>query len=214
MFEIVPTILTADLNDFSQKISRIKGISPRVQIDVIDGKFAANETVSLDGLRDLGEMGDLRVDLHLMVEEPEGWINRALEIVPDRIIAHLEKMADPVAFINEVIESGVEVGLAIDLETSVESTREDVLLLADIILILGVKAGIGGQEFSQAALGKIKKVRGILGELGKIGIDGGINEENIKQCKEAGANIFYVGSSFWEAEDLLERYQELTKLVV
>lgn len=213
MDEIVPTILTADINDFSSKINKVKGVCPRVQIDVIDGKFAANETVSLDSLRDLGEMGDLRVDLHLMVEEPEGWINRALELVPDRIIAHIEKMSDPTVFVNEVIESGVQVGLAIDLETPLESIREDILLLADMVLILGVKAGLGGQEFNPRAIEKIKKMREILGELGKIGVDGGLNKENIKLCKEAGANIFYVGKSFWETENLGERYNELLTLV-
>lgn len=213
MFEVVPTILTADIEDFSQKISKIRGVSPRVQIDVIDGKFAENKTISLEGLRDLADIGDLRVDLHLMVDEPQGWIKRSLEIVPDRIVAHLERMSDPAVFISEVRESGVEAGLALDLGTQVESVREDILLISDLVVILGVEAGMGGQEFNVQALEKIKKVKKILGDFGKIGVDGGINEENIRQCKEAGANIFYIGKGFWEAGDLETRYNELLKLI-
>jgi len=222
LFEIVPTILTANIDDFSQKIRRVKDICTRVQIDVIDGKFAPNKTVDLGGLRELGGVGELKVDLHLMAEEPLGWISRCLEIIPDRIIGHVEKMIDPAVFVNEVIESGVEAGLALDLATPIESVREDVLLLADLVVILGVKAGIGGQEFHLETLEKIKKVRNVLGEVGKIGVDGGISKENILYCKDAGANIFYVGKSFWEApnqngsgqaEDLEKRYNELLEVI-
>lgn len=213
MNEVVPTILTSDINDFTNKIKLVKNISSRVQIDVVDGIFAKIKTIDLGAVRDLGETGELKIDLHLMVEEPMGWVKRCLELVPDRIIAHIEKMDDPASFINEVINSGMEVGLAIDLNTSLESVREDVLLLADMVLILGVKAGESGQIFDKIALEKINKVREILKDLGKIGVDGGINLENIKLCKEAGANIFYVGNYLWEAEDTGKRYNELLTLV-
>lgn len=213
MFEIIPTILTNDIEDFSKKINSIKGICPRAQIDVVDGKFAEKKTLDLEAIRDLGEIVELKIDLHLMVEEPQGWISRALEIVPDRIIAHIEKMADPWSFVNEVIESGTQVGLAIDLETPVEKVSNDIYLLTDLVLLLGVKAGTGGQEFNPRVLEKIGKIREILGESGKIGVDGGLDDQNIRLCKEAGANVFYIGNSFWQAEDLGKRYNELLKLI-
>jgi len=222
MFEIVPTILTSEIEDFTQKIGLLNGVVPRIQIDIIDGIFAESKTLDLGIIRDLGEVTKLKVDLHLMVEEPSGWINRSLEVVPDRIIGHVEKMSNPWAFLNEVIESGTQVGLAIDLETPVEKVSEDIYLLADLIMLLGVKAGKGGQEFDSRVLGKIKKIREILGEMGKIGVDGGMNEENIKLCKKAGANIFYVGNYFWQAlnhngseqaEDLQKRYNELLEVI-
>lgn len=212
MNEIVPTILTSDIEDFSKKINSLRGICPRAQIDVIDGKFAENKTLDLAAIRDLDDLSELKVDLHLMVDEPLGWINRALELFPDRIIAHVEKMTDLWAFVNEVIESGTKVGLAIDLETPVEKISEDTYLLVDTILLMGVKAGRGGQEFNPTVLEKIKKVRKILGNLGEIGIDGGLNEKSITFCKEAGANIFYVGNTFWQAGDLGKRYNELLKI--
>lgn len=213
MIEIVPTILTNDLEDFSLKLRRLEGVCNRVQIDVIDGKFFGNKTLDLELLKDLHEESSLKVDLHLMVEEPQNWITRCLELLPDRIIGHVEKMSNPTGFISEVIESGVGVGLALDLDTPADIISDDLYLLTDVVLILGVKAGIGGQEFDQRAIEKIKKIKGILGDLGNVGVDGGINEKNIMICKEAGANIFCVGNSFWSADDLQKRYNELLTLI-
>jgi len=217
MNEIVPTILTSEIEDFSRKINSLRGVCPRVQIDIIDGKFAPAKTIDLSAIRDLIDLGDLKIDLHLMVEEPSCWISRCLELVPDRIIAQMEKMADPLGFVNEIIESGAQVGLALDLETPMKNYSEDIYLLADIVVLLGVKAGMGGQGFNPVVLEKIKKMRKILGDPpvggGKIGVDGGLNGENIKLCQKAGANVFYVGTDFWQAENSEKRYNELLKLL-
>ncbi len=213
MSEIVPTILTTDITAFSQKIESLKGVAPRVQIDVVDGKFFPIQTLDLATIRDVIDFGDLKIDLHLMVEEPIGWINRCLEIVPDRIIGQVEKMVDPFAFINEVIDSRTQVGLAIDLQTPLNSFSEDLYLMADLILLLGVKAGQGGQEFNPTVIEKIKVMKGVLGDVAKIGVDGGLNEKNIPLCQQAGANIFCVGESFWRTEDVLKRYNELVELL-
>lgn len=215
MVEIIPTILTSDLNDFTEKINWVRDIVPRVQIDVIDGKFAPKKTVNLEGLRERGGIGPpvsgLRVDLHLMVDKPEDWVNRSLELLPDRIIGNVEMMDDPKDFVNKVVEGGVEAGIALDLETPVESMADEIYHLADLILVLSVKAGMGGQEFDFQALKKIKKISRIVDGLVKIGVDGGLNEKNIPLCRASGAEIFYVGNSFWEAKDLNYRYNELLK---
>jgi len=213
MVEIVPTILTSDFNDFTEKISLVREVVPRVQIDVVDGKFAPRKTVPLEGMRGLTDMKDLRLDLHLMVEKPEDWVSRSLELLPDRIIGHIETMSNPRDFIDRAIEGGVEAGLALDLETPVEVISDEVYHLADLILVLGVKAGIGGQEFEEKTLKKIERIREVVGDLVKIGVDGGLNEENIPLCKSSGAEIFYVGGSFWEARDLGKRYNELLGLI-
>lgn len=212
MTEIVPTILTSDFNDFTEKIALVREVVPRVQIDVVDGKFAPRKTVPLEGMRDLADMKDLRLDLHLMVEKPEDWVSRSLELLPDRIIGHIEMMSNPRDFIDRTIEGGVEAGLALDLETPVEEISDEIYHLADLILVLGVKAGTGSQEFDEKTLKKIERIREIVGDLVKIGVDGGLNEENIHLCKSAGAGIFYIGGAFWEAKDLQNRYTELLNL--
>lgn len=217
MDEVVPTILTADISDFSKKVEKLKGICSRVQVDIIDSIFAPNKTVDLAEIRENIDFSGLKIDLHLMVGEPLGWISRALEIVPDRIIAHVENMSDPWAFINEVIESGTQVGLAVDLDTPLEKVSDDIYLMADLVMLLGVKAGKGGQIFDNLVLEKLERLRKILGDLPaggeKIGIDGGVNKDNIKLCKKSGANIFYIGSDFWQAQDLKLHYNELLRVI-
>ncbi|MGB9637252.1 MAG: ribulose-phosphate 3-epimerase [Microgenomates group bacterium] len=218
MIEIVPTIFTADLEEFSRKVALAKEVVERIQIDVVDGKFAFPRTVDLAGVKQLLDSGllpsSLRLDLHLMVGRPEDWVKRCLEVLPERIIGQVEMMTDAKAFVTQVVDSGVQAGIALDLETPVESIGEDLYHLADLVLVMSVKAGAGGQKFDKRALTKIVQIKKIVGDLVKIGVDGGLNEESISLCRTAGAEIFYVGNSFWEAADLLERYQELTKIAV
>lgn len=212
MNEIIPTILTSDLVDFSQKINLAKQIVERVQIDIVDGKFAPKKTVTLESIKVVADTSGLGLDLHLMVDKPEEWVNRSLELLPDRIIGQVE-MADPKDFLNRVIEAGVEGGIALDLETPVSSIEPEVYHLADLILILSVKAGLGGQVFEAKALEKIKEVKAIVGDLVTIGVDGGLDEKNILLCKNAGAKVFYIGSNFWSENNLKGIYTNLVNLV-
>lgn len=213
MAEIVPTILTSDINEFTKKINLVSNAVPRVQIDIVDGKFAPKKTIDLEGMRDLADMGNLRLDLHLMVDKPEDWINRAIELLPDRIIGQIEMMTDPKEFIDRVVKGGAETGLALDLETPVGSLSDEYYHMVDLILILSVKAGWGGQEFDQRTLRKIEEIKKIVGDLVKVGVDGGLTETNIKLCKDKGADIFYVGGSFWSAENLVLRYNQLSRVI-
>ena len=209
--EIVPTILTADFSEIVEKVKEIESFVPRLQVDILDGKFAANRTVSLEALA--GFDFKTRVDFHLMVKDPQEWVDRALLAIPDRIIGQVEMMSDPTAFINKVIDSGVEVGIALDLPTPVEAVAEEIYCLANMVLILAAKAGFSGQEFDKQALTKIQKVREIVGNAVGIGVDCGLNEKNIPLCQKAGANVFCVSSTFWSAEDLAKRYNELLVLI-
>lgn len=213
MCEIVPTILTSDLEEFFRKIDLVRGVVGRVQVDIVDGKFAPKKTIALEIIKDLENIEKLGLDLHLMVDKPEEWVNRALEVLPDRVVAQVEMMNDPKDFISQVVEGGVATGIALDLDTTVESIDEEIYRLSDLVLIMSVKAGEGGQSFDPRTIGKIEKVKKILGDLGEIGVDGGLDEKSIKLCKQAGANIFYVGKTFWEAEDLGKRYNELLGLI-
>jgi len=213
MNEIIPTILTSDINEFTKKINLVSNIVPWVQIDVIDGRFAPKKTVHLEEMKDLVDMRNLRLDLHLMVEKPEEWVHRCLEILPERVIAQVEKTVRLEEFLQKTIEGGVQVGIALDLETPVEAVPEEVYTQCDLVLVMGVKAGDSGQEFAPVVLEKIRKIKKMVGELVEIGVDGGLNEKNLVYCKEAGATVFYVGSAFWQAKNLEERYWQLKKLV-
>ncbi|HNP89052.1 MAG: D-allulose-6-phosphate 3-epimerase [Microgenomates group bacterium ADurb.Bin219] len=211
MNEIIPTILTKDPNELREKLLLLDGIVPKVQIDVIDGIFVGNKTFDLSALKDFDHQ--LKTELHLMVKDPLDWINRSRDVLADRITGQIEMMSDLKFFLEEVAASGMEVGLAIDLETNIEKIPADLYPLADQVLLMAVKAGYSGQEFNPTVLDKIRGIRAIGGSLVQIGIDGGLNEGNILKCKEAGANVFYVGKTFWEAGDLKARYEELTALI-
>ena len=211
MNEIIPTILTKDPNELREKLLLLDGIVPKVQIDVIDGIFVGNKTFDLSALKDFDHQ--LKTALHLMVKDPLDWINRSRDVLADRITGQIEMMSDLKFFLEEVAASGMEVGLAIDLETNIEKIPADLYPLADQVLLMAVKAGYSGQEFNPTVLDKIRGIRAIGGSLVQIGIDGGLNEGNILKCKEAGANVFYVGKTFWEAGDLKARYEELTALI-
>lgn len=218
MAEIVPTILTSDFFQLSERLELLKGVANRVQIDIIDGKFVENKTVSIESLKEL-EI-EPKLDLHLMVKEPGEWINRALEVLPDRLIGQVEIMSDAWGFINQTVEAGMEAGIALDLETPVESIPEEIFHLAGTILLLSVKAGLGGQKFDERVLLKIEKVKSIVGNLVEVGVDGGLQEKEILLCKKAGADTFYVGNAFWQPkngilskEDIVERFEDLTALI-
>lgn len=218
MAEIVPTILTSDFFQLSERMELLKDVAGRVQVDIIDGKFAENQTIPIESLKELTI--EPKLDLHLMVKEPEEWINRSLEVLPDQLIGQVEMMSDISGFINQTVEAGMKVGIALDLQTPVESVPEEDYHLVDTILLLGVRAGFGGQEFDPGVLSKIEKIKSIVGDLVEIGVDGGVGEKEILLCKKAGADIFCIGSSFWQSkagildkEDIAKRYQDLTALI-
>lgn len=204
---IVPTILTSDPKELVDKLNLVKGIVDLVQVDIVDGIFAPRKTI---GLKDLGNRPEgVNIELHLMVERPEDWVEETYKIKPVSIVAHVEMMEDPEKFFTLAAEAGIRAGIAIDLPTEIDDVSPVVMAMAEKILLMAVKAGEGGQEFDEKVLQKIS-LAGIIPASGKmIAVDGGLNEETIPLCKEAGAKEFCVGSAFWGAEDLLKRYGEL-----
>jgi len=208
--EIIPTILTKDPIEAREKLDEIRGIAPWVQVDIIDGIFVPNKTIGLEVLEE--ERGGLKLEIHLMVSQPAGWLGRCQQILTDRVVAQVEMMNNINDFFLKATNLGMEVGLALDLETPVEKIPQDLYSQLDLVLLMAVKAGQGGQNFDPKVLEKIKKIRGIVGDLVEIGVDGGLNEENIVKCKKEGATVFYVGKAFWEYPDLEERYQKLINL--
>lgn len=208
--EIIPTILTKDPIEAREKLGKIRGIVPWVQVDIIDGIFVPNKTIGLEVLEE--ERGGLKLEIHLMVSQPAGWLGRCQQILAERVVAQVEMMSNINDFFLKATSLGMEVGLALDLETPVEKIPKDLYPQLDLVLLMAVKAGWGGQDFDSKVLEKIKKIKEIVGDLVEIGVDGGLNEENIVKCKKAGATIFYVGKTFWEYQDLEKRYQDLMNL--
>lgn len=207
--EVIPAILTDSGDELLEMIRVTEGKVDRVQIDVIDGKFADNRTIFPEVVGEVET--NLLLDYHLMVEEPVEWVERCVRGFADRIIGHVEMMRSQVDFIEKVQEAGVGVGLALDLDTSLSELDEVVLPDLDVILLMSVPAGHGGQKFQTQILDKIKELNKLREDNGygfRICDDGGITVDNVDDVAELGVDEVSVGRALFKG-DLsvnIERY--------
>jgi len=216
MTQIIPALITSDedsTNDFKELKLKFKKLQPFlsefdnwVQIDITDGKFVSTETViNLENLRYFTEKAN--VEFHLMINRPEETIGEWARIGPKRIIVHIEAVEDMNELLNVCREKDVELGLALNPETP-NVMIEPWINAVDLILFLGVHPGKGGQEFIPEVSGKIKSLRQNFPNV-KIEVDGGIRAENIAELKNAGVNVFVVGSGILKSPNIGETIKEL-----
>ena len=194
MVEIIPSILTADPTEARQLLLKVEGLFQRVQIDIVDGQFAPERSIDPSALE--GVETSAKLDFHLMTKEPTDWVERVLRAGADRVIGQIEVMSSQIDFVGKVSEVGLSVGLAIDLETEVERLDEAIVGNLDVVLVMSVKAGAGGQEFDPRALAKIKKLDGLRKNDPtpfRICVDGGVTPDNINLVQKAGADEITVG---------------------
>lgn len=217
MVDIIPAILTDNVTELTDKLKRIDEAVDadgakvkRVQIDIIDGQFVGNRTIDPSNIT--GVDTNLSLDFHLMVKEPINWVEKCAQAEADRIIGQIEMMASQVDFVGKVQEAGLYVGLAVDLGTPVLKLDPVVLTNVDVVLVMGVKAGWGGQKFDKSVLGKIKELDEIRMRDStpfKICVDGGETEEVIDETHFAGADEVVIGKRLFEGslKDNIERMQ-------
>lgn len=201
MIKIIPAILTNDLSELEEMVSRCEGVADRVQVDVIDGVFADNKTLDPALLADIDT--NLNIDFHLMVKEPINWVEKCVSAGADRVIGQIEKMSDQIAFVGKVQEVGLSVGLAVDLTTSISELDSTILTDLDVVLVMSVPAGFGGQEFDKKALEKIKKLDEIRQHDStpyKICDDGGITLESVYNVHRLGADEVSIGRRIFKGE--------------
>jgi len=211
MIQIIPSILTNDPGELKELILRCEGVVERVSIDIIDGKFADNKTIDPSMLFEVET--DLKIDYQLMVHEPTNWIERCVRGQADRIIGHVEKMSDQIEFVAKVQGVGASVGLAIDLDTPVSKLDPTILTDLDVVLVMSVAAGFGGQKFDKRALekiGKLDEIRVRDDTPFKIQDDGGITLESAHNIHRLGADEVSIGKSLFEG-DLAANIQKFQK---
>ena len=211
MVEIIPAILTTDIREVGEKLTRAEGIVGRVQIDIIDGVFVQNKTIEPSALEVVDT--DLSLDFHLMTKEPIDWVERAARGRADRIIGQIEMMASQVEFVGKVSEIGLSVGLAIDLDTDIEKLDPVVLTNLDVVLVMAVKAGWGGQKFDPKALDKVKRLDEIRAHDNspfKICVDGGETLDVVDETHFAGADEVAIGAGIFKG-DLAQNIEAFNK---
>jgi len=209
--KIVPSILTADPKEALEMLERVEGAADRVSIDIIDGIFANNKTVDPQLFENVET--NLMIDYQLMVKDPVNWVERCVRGQADRIIGHVEMMDNQFEFLGKVQEVGKSVGLAIDLETPVDKIDKTVLFSLDVVLVMSVDAGFGGQKFNQKALVKIRELNEIRANDNSpfvIQDDGGITLEYIDDTHSVGADEAIVGRRLFDG-DLKENIEKFMK---
>ena len=212
MFEIAPSILSADFTRLGEEIDRIEaGGATVLHFDVMDGRFVPNITIGLPVLKSVRKATKLTIDCHLMIVEPNRYAAEFVKAGADMVSVHVEADVHLQRTLTAIREAGGKAGVAINPGTPL-SSLEEALPFADFILLMSVNPGFGGQKFIPTALDKLRRLRQIIDERGlqtKIEIDGGIDADNIKDIVEAGAEIIVAGSAVFGSGTPTESVKEL-----
>lgn len=203
--KIAPSILSADFSKMGEEICSLQASGADViHCDVMDGVFVNNITFGIKMVEDIRKHTSLPLDCHLMIVHPEKYVERFAKAGADIITVHYEACQDNLAEVLNLIRStGVKCGAVINPDTPVEKIA-DVIPLCDMVLVMSVFPGFGGQKFIPEALDKLREVRAIVESLGKdidVEIDGGVTAENVELVKAAGANVIVAGSAVFKAAD-------------
>src|SRR3989338_1114401 len=207
--KIIPTVFVLDLVALEDRLELYEAITDKVQLDAADSEFTTQPTLTIERL--VEQPTALDRELHLMVNEPAEWLELSAENAIDAVIGQIEMMGNQGEFIATAKNLGLKVGLAVDLETSLNDLDWEVAKTADQLLIMTIRAGKEGQKLDKRGLDKVKTLRQ-KGYQGIIGVDGGVNEQTVKDCLAAGANNLAVGSALWKAEDVALQFKKLTNL--
>ena len=200
MVKIAPSILAADFENLENEIKEVeKAGADYIHIDVMDGEFVANKTFGLEMLERSNSSTSLILDTHLMVENPIDWIDDFSK--SDIITFHIEATDEETAnkIIDELHEKEIKAGISIKPDTQVEEIIPYIDKV-DMILVMTVEPGMGGQKLIPECLEKVRNLREIAPSL-DIEVDGGINLENIEEVKNAGANVIVAGTAIFGAKD-------------
>jgi ribulose-phosphate 3-epimerase len=195
--QIAPSILSADFGRLNEDIATIDDHVDYIHVDVMDGHFVPNLTFGAPVVKFIKSKNPL--DVHLMIENPENYIEDFAKAGSDILTVHYEVCDDLPAVIRQIKSNGMKAGVSIKPGTDVE-VLEKILPELDWVLIMSVEPGFGGQSFMPNALQKIKWLREKAPQL-DIAVDGGINAETGLQCKEAGANVLIAGSYIFKSDD-------------
>jgi len=204
LVKIAPSILSADFTRLGEQVLAVEAAGvDRVQIDVMDGWFVPNITVGTLAIRALRPLTRLMLEAHLMVESPEDFIERFVGAGADTIIVHQEVTPQLHRSIEQIHSLGKRAGVAINPATPAAAISE-VLASVQLVLVMTVNPGFGGQEFIPDTLRKIRQVRNAIRQQGlecEVEVDGGINVETAPLVVEAGADVLVAGSAVFGAKD-------------
>ena len=216
MYQLSPSILAADFNCLGEQIRQVEEAGVEwLHIDVMDGAFVPSISFGMPVIASIRKNSSLFFDVHLMIEEPGRYIEEFKKSGADMLTVHAEACKHLDSTLREIRKAGMKVGVAINPGTPV-SQLECVLDLVDMVLIMLVNPGFGGQKLIPYAVEKVRALRKHCEELGlqmDIEVDGGVNLKNVREIAEAGANVIVAGSAVFggNAEENSQKFMEILK---
>lgn len=210
---ITPSILNADFANLAAEIGRIPG-ADMIHVDVMDNHFVPNLTLGLPVVESLRKVTGQMLDIHLMIEDPDRWAPAYAEAGAESVTFHVEAAGAPVRLARELRRLGARASMALKPATPIEGYA-DILGEVDMVLLMTVEPGFGGQKFLDLVLPKIRRTRELIGDRPIwLQVDGGVSAETIGRCAEAGADTFVAGSAVYSAPDPDAMVRELREAAV
>ena len=205
---VLPSFLQCDFGNLQREIERLEEAGIKAfHLDVMDGHFVPNLSYGMPIVAAIRKLTKLPLDVHLMISSPEKFIPQFVDAGADCLTIHAEIDSDVPAVLTSIRSAGILAGLAVNPRTPLQMVQP-ILSACDLLLIMSVDAGFGGQAFNPIALGKLRLAKEIAPDL-LLEVDGGVNRKTIASCREAGASLFVVGSAIFGQDDYLRALGEL-----
>ncbi len=211
--QISPSILASDFANLESELARIAN-ADWAHVDVMDAHFVPNLTLGLPVVEALARVSPIPLDCHLMIDDPDRWAPMYAEAGASSVTFHIEAAHDPTSLARNLRALGVRAGMALKPRTEF-APYVDLLPELDMVLVMTVEPGFGGQSFMADQMPKVREVREAVSRFGGeiwVQVDGGVSAETIEACAEAGADVFVAGSAVFGAEGAAEAVDQLREL--
>lgn len=215
--KLAPSILSADFARLAEQVAEATSAgADYIHIDVMDGHFVPNISIGIPIVASLRPQTNLPLDVHLMIQHPEQYVSQFADSGADIITVHVEACSSLHRLIHSIKELNVKAGIALNPATTLTSI-EEILPYLDLVLIMSVEPGYGGQSFIQSSLDKISRLRKILDNKklnAELEVDGGITVDNAPGIVKAGANVLAIGSSIFNAKKGISQTMQMFRKAV